>query len=254
MRRKNCWGLGIILGVLFIISASSLVSGLRINEVELNPPGEDRGNEWLELYSENTAELDGFKLINVKGKSIGLNGSFSGYKIIFTSYSFLTNEKQKIKLIDSSGNTVDETDEMSDTVNNDKSWQLCEEWIFADSSREKKNNCPSGGEPEEETEETEKETTEDKKTEEEATKKEEEEETRKLISEAEYKTVEKKAVKEKIVEKQQPEIITLNNPKSIKSPSVTEYKSAGQYIKDYAIYAFALFLCIIIIMLLRRKI
>jgi hypothetical protein len=48
-------------------------------------------------------------------------------------------------------------------------------------------------------------------------------------------------------------IIRLNNPKSIKTRAIREYKSKTQYIKEYAIYGFALFCVFIIILLIIKK-
>jgi len=59
----------VFLFVLFVISASSLCSALRINEVEMNPAGTDTGNEWIELYNDGEISLEGYVIINNDGKT-----------------------------------------------------------------------------------------------------------------------------------------------------------------------------------------
>ncbi len=49
-------------------------------------------------------------------------------------------------------------------------------------------------------------------------------------------------------------VISLNNPKNIKSLGEKVYKSKTQYIKQYAIYGFALLCVVIIIYLIKRKV
>ena len=51
--------------ILMVIS-SELASAIVINEVEQNPAGEDRNNEWVELYSAEEINLDGYFLANNK--------------------------------------------------------------------------------------------------------------------------------------------------------------------------------------------
>ena len=50
----------ICLLVLIILSLINCVNAeIRINEVELNPKGDDAGYEWIELYSEYEINLSG---------------------------------------------------------------------------------------------------------------------------------------------------------------------------------------------------
>ena len=135
--------LGTFRVLFFIVILTSLTSAsVRINEVELNPPGTDNKNEWIELYSSQEVNLDGWTIVNAKGKVFSLNGSFSGYKIMITSYGLLTNSDQKIKLFDSENKLIDETIEISDSYNDERSWQFCNnDWVFEQASREEKNEC-----------------------------------------------------------------------------------------------------------------
>ena len=50
-----------VCSLFMILMATNLASGLRINEVELNPSGTDAGHEWVELYSEDSVDLQGIR-------------------------------------------------------------------------------------------------------------------------------------------------------------------------------------------------
>jgi len=84
--------------------------------------------------------------------------------------------------------------------------------------------------------------------------------------EDEIEILEKREEKEKVLKidetkesgevkesEKEPKTIQLNNPKNIKSYTVREYKSKTQYIKEYAIYGFALFCVFVIIYLLIKR-
>jgi hypothetical protein len=57
----------IFVSLIFIASSGS--GKVVINEVELNPPGYDTDNEWVELYNAGDEEVDvsGWKLLTVHG-------------------------------------------------------------------------------------------------------------------------------------------------------------------------------------------
>ena len=59
-----------------------LVSAIKINEVELNPEGSDSGSEWVEIYSEETINLESYTLTNNDGGIYELSGDYSDYFII----------------------------------------------------------------------------------------------------------------------------------------------------------------------------
>lgn len=131
--------LGVILFVL--VSSSCIASAVRINEVELNPSGEDSGNEWIELYSPSQVDLSGWVIENARGKNISVNDSFEDYYILATPYNFLANSKQKLTLISDSGEIVDETTQLSDAANDERTWQYCGEWKFLEQSKGEENLC-----------------------------------------------------------------------------------------------------------------
>ena len=225
--------------VIFIIFLNlNFASAVRISELELNPAGTDSGNEWIELYSSSSVSLDGWHVENVKGKSFNLSGDCSGYCVFITSYNFLTNDKQKIRLADGDGRVIDETIEVSDSANNGKSWQFCGEWIFAESSKDAENNCPVKEEA--------------PINEEEPSMSEE-----KIVKESADSNAESDAViSEYIVQNEtktfMPQVETITLEKGIKT-----FKSRTEYIKEYSVYGFTLFLLISLIVLIvfakRRK-
>lgn len=143
MKKLMVFGVSVI-ALLCIFLFFSLVSAIRINEIELNPEGTDSGNEWVELYSEQNIDLNGWKLVNKDNKVINLSQSFSGYWIISFSGQWLDNTNEKIILKNSNEEAVDETELLSDSSNNKRTWQYCYgELVFADSTKNSANSCSS---------------------------------------------------------------------------------------------------------------
>jgi hypothetical protein len=217
--------------ILMIILCLSIASAVRINEVELNPTGTDNGNEWIELYSQQNAEINNWTIMNVKGKNFTLEGTFSGYLTLNTPHAFLANDKQKLILINQDKQRIDETPEISDNYNDPRSWQYCSEWILAESSKGEENNCAeenvidsSGGSSIVQSENNE------------------------VNNE---KPVENNPIIEDKDNKDEPVQITSETiklvPKDIKS-----FKSKTERIKEYSILGFTLF-CLVIFVLLAIK-
>ena len=120
--------------VLFIKNLSAVI----ISEVELNPLGDDVGNEWVEFYSQDNINLEGYLLVNNDGNRINLTGSFEGYFVYTLQKQWLDNSNEKISLYKGS-ELVNQTPILLDSVNNNKTWQICEGWSFADSTKGTKN-------------------------------------------------------------------------------------------------------------------
>jgi len=137
----------VLLFLIFLFLASGL-SAITINEIESNPAGTDVGNEWVEFYSNEEVNLEGYKIINNDGDEIILNGSFSGYYVYTFEKQWLDNSDEKIVLY-KEGELIDKTDIFEDNENNDKTWQLCDNWELVLSTKESENSCEA--EPEETT-------------------------------------------------------------------------------------------------------
>lgn len=139
MWRKNCWYLAL---VFLIILLSNLVVGIRLNEIELNPDGTDSGKEWIELYSSSQASLENYKIMNSNGKNMSFNASFSGYYVLDAKYGILTNDNLKIYLIDSNNSIISETIAISDSYDDNRTWQYCDSnWTFTTGTKNSENNC-----------------------------------------------------------------------------------------------------------------
>lgn len=135
--KKKLMGFGISL--IFLISLSSC---LRINEVELNPAGNDAGNEFIELYSSSQENLTGWKIRNNDLQEKTLNFSFSGYYVLELSSQFLDNSDERVFLIDLNNNITDSTPIFADSLNDNKTWQYCASgWKFEEKTNNFENNC-----------------------------------------------------------------------------------------------------------------
>ncbi len=122
-----------------------------INEVELNPPGSDSGNEWIELYnpSYRIILLRGWKVKALHGepteKSIPPHATLlpHDYYVFNPSDRWLDNRNECIQLIDNRGKLVDFTILMSDTRNNKKTWQRApdgsDNWKFKEGTKGSSN-------------------------------------------------------------------------------------------------------------------
>ena len=104
--------------------------GVLINEFELNPPGPDNDNEWVELYNSTVKSVDltGYRIVpssnpsksyEIKDITLGPGGR----TVITFPGQFLNNSKEIITLYDADGVEVDCTPMKSDAKNDDFTWQ-----------------------------------------------------------------------------------------------------------------------------------
>ncbi len=129
-----------------MVISSVFTAALQITEIELNPPGEDNGNEWIELYSSDRVNLEGYLLINGKGKLFNLSGSLEGYqRIAVPTGNWLVNNNASILLLHGSS-LLQRALFLSDSSNDERTWNLCEnEWTFYEGSPGAQNPCESSG-------------------------------------------------------------------------------------------------------------
>ncbi len=223
--------------VLIVFLLIPIISAIRINEVELNPAGEDSGNEWVELYSDEEVDLNEWKLVNGDGKEFTLNQSFSGYLIINFEKQWLDNSDERVFLYEE-GNLIDETNILDDSKNNNLAWSFCEDWVFVESTKGSENLC----ENEEPVEDVKREETKQKEEIKQEEPNKQNNESKQLIGvEADNET-------EKIITEN--EVIKLN---SITQENSKVYKSKSEYIKEYSIYGYMVLLAIIGILLLIKS-
>ncbi len=118
-----------------------------INEVELNPAGDDAGNEWIELYNPTATMIDlaGWTLQTTTGVTVsvtipqGEQIAPNGYYLVTHGEQWLDNQNESIILRDKSGQQKNVTPTLSDTDNDARSWQRYPDgagnWVYAPSTR-----------------------------------------------------------------------------------------------------------------------
>lgn len=230
---------GLLLVVLLILFNLHYASGLRINEVELNP--NDSCNdctEWVELYSSEEANLDGYFLKDASNKKMNLSGSFSGYFVITNLSISLNNANEQIFLY-SSSSLVDQTPIISDGFNDYRSWQYCSSWKMLNSTKNAENNCENGApEPVKTNEGV------------------------KPLEEVKEPEIEQRTGNNEVIElnndvvEGHKKVIVLNSGEYVEEEGergIVVYESKNERIKKYSIYGFCLFLIFIIAVLLLKR-
>ncbi|MCL2333601.1 MAG: lamin tail domain-containing protein [Candidatus Methanoplasma sp.] len=118
--------------------------GMLINEFELNPSGDDKGNEWVELLNATSSrvDLEGYtiragsnpvtKVYNITGLSL-MPGQ---REVVYLPGSFLNNSKEYVTLVSPNGEEVDVTPVKSDSYNDGRTWQrsadAAMDWSFSE--------------------------------------------------------------------------------------------------------------------------
>ena len=137
--------------------SAPIQTGLIINEFESNPPGDDTGNEWVEILNNSTQTIDlkGYTLVassDWRNKTMELSGSISpGERLVIVPTFTLVNESGKytkngeaVAIKDPDGNTVDKTPVKKDSANDGDTWQRrfdgSTEWVFGKGTRGDSNS------------------------------------------------------------------------------------------------------------------
>lgn len=147
MRKEITLFILFCLGIsIFLFSLSFISSLVTLNEIELNPPGTDSGNEWIELFSNETPlSLANWEIRSNNGRNMTLNVTFiDNYFTINTTTNLLTNDNNIIYLYDSFGTLVSQTPSLTDSLNNITTWQYCpifNNWTFTAATFGYSNNC-----------------------------------------------------------------------------------------------------------------
>jgi hypothetical protein len=109
--------------------ASAQSTGVLINEVELNPKGQDAGNEWIELYNPTSADasIGNFKVMATFRSSpiVVPAGTVLGagqLYVLSVQGSSLENANM-LTLADSLGQIVDRTPSLVDRSDDSRTWQ-----------------------------------------------------------------------------------------------------------------------------------
>jgi len=219
---------------MFIFLVPIISANIIISEVELNPPGSDAGNEWIELYSKEEINLTNWSIVNNDNQTIFLNQTFQEFLIISLEKQWLDNSDEKVFLIDNNKTIVYETTILEDSKNNEMTLNNCDdEWIFIDSTKGSENNCDIIGE-----------------------------EIQQGVQEESIQ--EKPLIQQTTKENQKPatnnSLIRLTNSETynqqtedIKTQNNILYQSKNELIKIYSIYGFAILCAILCVLLAFNK-
>jgi len=121
-----------------------------INELEENPPGEDSGNEWIELFNPTSSAVDignwiihtthpadNFEIYTIPPGTVVAAG---GFWYVVLPGRFIDNEEDSLVLLNASGQTVDQTPSKVDNDNDMRSWQRfpdgSDNWVYAPSTQD----------------------------------------------------------------------------------------------------------------------
>ena len=235
---------GIIFLIIFIILITN-VSAIMINEVETNPPEGSSGIEWVELYNDESIDIDisGWKvweglssprkIFTIPNETILSSNDF--FVIELDNARTLNNAGDFVTLYDSNETKIDETETLKEQKSSSKTWQLCDSWEFLESTKNSENNCSK-----------EKTKTED------TTSYQEDEETKSETSSSDKKSSSEKEIVYEPLAEETPSSIKLEtinlNPKVIKTENNNEEIS-----KSYAFYGFVAFSVFLGVLFIIRK-
>jgi hypothetical protein len=164
-KRRSAWKL---LGTITIVASLLTVTGavqneepisVIINEVEINPPGLDSGNEWIEILNLSAQPVDLFGwtvsyvyrgpgTVPVAEESIIL-GPDERFVFVYPRLALRNAQANVIRLIDPAGLVVDETSPLTDTADDESTWQRFPDggdpwfpdlWLFLPATRGRTND------------------------------------------------------------------------------------------------------------------
>jgi hypothetical protein len=127
-----------ILVILIIVTSfvcdeekAAIANYIVINEVELNPEGEDSGNEWVELFNptKSNTDISGWSLHTISSLNNesyvfpkGTLISASGFRIFTYPKRSLDNDEEMVVLKDAESVELDKTINMYDHFDDNRTW------------------------------------------------------------------------------------------------------------------------------------
>ena len=122
-----------------------------INEVELNPRGNDVGQEWIELYNPSNVDVNisDFKIMtSFKSATIQLPSraeiEANGTYVVDLDMKILSNTAESLVLANAAGKIIDRTPSLVDRSDDGHTWQRIPdgniEWQFAAGTRNELND------------------------------------------------------------------------------------------------------------------
>ncbi|NND86775.1 MAG: hypothetical protein HKM23_05565 [Nitrosopumilus sp.] len=134
----------LLAGIIIPVHAQSNSENIVINEVEINPPGNDATSisEWVEIYNPTNSDVDlsGWKIASttVLKKTMTIQSGTIIKPGQFLTYSYqslwFTDSSESVELRDADGVVIDKTPVISDIFNDFKSWQRIYDGYDLDSS------------------------------------------------------------------------------------------------------------------------
>ena len=143
----------LLVGIIAPAYAQTSSDNVVINEVDINPPGDDSAtvSEWVELYNPTDSDIDlgGWEIASttVLKKTMTIPAGTIIKPGQFLTYSYqsvwFTDSSESVELRDENGIIIDKTPMISDTQNDFTSWQRIydgygfdssDDWKFATSS------------------------------------------------------------------------------------------------------------------------
>jgi len=134
----------LLVGIIVPVYAQTSSDNVVINEVDINPLGDDSASvsEWVELYNPTDSEIDlsGWKIASttVLKKTMTISSGTIIEPGQFLTYSYqsvwFTDSNESVELRDENGIVIDKTHMISDTKNDFTSWQRIYDGYDFDSS------------------------------------------------------------------------------------------------------------------------
>ena len=130
------------------------VIAILINEVELNPRGNDMAKEWIELYNPTAVDINIgnfeirplFKSATIKLPSDAVIGAGETY-VIELDRPMLSNTAESLVLANATGDIKDRTPSLVDRGDDERTWQRIpdgnNEWQFVENTRGNLNDPDS---------------------------------------------------------------------------------------------------------------
>lgn len=142
-------------GLVVTASAQSSTNHVVINEIDINPPGDDSKSvlEWVELYNPTSSKIDisGWQIASTtalkKTMTISPGTFIEPGKYLTFSYQSLwfADSNELVELKDKNGVVVDKTPLLSDPKNDLTSWQRIYDGYDLDNSNDWKFATPTAG-------------------------------------------------------------------------------------------------------------
>jgi hypothetical protein len=122
----------ILLLIVSIAVSETAISKIVINEVELNPPGNDYYNdvfEWVEIYNDGdkNVNIGGWKLSTTRESAaliipLGTIIPEKGFYVVESGSMWLSNDDELVILETDNGIEIDRTPHLSDNKNDNEAW------------------------------------------------------------------------------------------------------------------------------------